>query len=117
LLPSHLLHLNGIESVVLGVRSHDSGKNRIRAGVLEHPVKQMLIEAGVGARGRAHEDVSLWVDRLVGLTGAKRIYRARPTVQNPWRRLRNLAPCGRRSCRAISNTGRARPSWPTVCRL
>ena len=36
LLLSHLLHLNGIESVVLEARSRDYVENRIRAGVLEH---------------------------------------------------------------------------------
>ena len=50
LLLSHLLHLNGIESVVLEARSRDYVENRIRAGVLEYPVEQLLIDSGVGAR-------------------------------------------------------------------
>ncbi len=63
LLLSHLLHLRGIESVVLEARSRDYVENRIRAGVLEHVVEQMLIETGVGARmqsdGLRHEGVIL----------------------------------------------------------
>jgi p-hydroxybenzoate 3-monooxygenase len=66
LLLSHLLHLNGIDSVVLEARSRDYVENRIRAGVLEHPVEQLLIESGVGARmqaeGLAHEGVNLRFD-------------------------------------------------------
>ena len=49
LLLSHLLHLRGIEFVVLEARSRDYVEHRIRAGVLEHVVAQLLTEAGVGA--------------------------------------------------------------------
>jgi p-hydroxybenzoate 3-monooxygenase len=66
LLLSHLLHLNGIESVVLEARSRDYVENRIRAGVLEYPVEQLLIDSGVGARmqveGLPHEGINLRVD-------------------------------------------------------
>ncbi len=53
LLLSHLLHLNGIESVILEARSRAYVEGRIRAGVLEQPVEQLLIDAGVGDRMRA----------------------------------------------------------------
>ena len=63
LLLSHLLHLNGIESVILEARSRAYVEGRIRAGVLEHPVEQLLTETGVGARmqaeGLPHEGVIL----------------------------------------------------------
>ncbi len=63
LLLSHLLHLNGIESVVLEARSRAYVEGRIRAGVLEHPVEQLLNDTGVGDRMRAeglpHEGVIL----------------------------------------------------------
>jgi p-hydroxybenzoate 3-monooxygenase len=63
LLLSHLLHLSGIESIVLEARSRDYVENRIRAGVLEHVVAQLLIDTGVGARmqedGLPHEGVIL----------------------------------------------------------
>jgi p-hydroxybenzoate 3-monooxygenase len=63
LLLSHLLHLAGIGSVVLETRSRAHVEGRIRAGVLEQPVEQLLVEAGVGGRMRAegmvHEGVIL----------------------------------------------------------
>jgi p-hydroxybenzoate 3-monooxygenase len=66
LLLSHLLHLHGIESVVLEARSRAYVENRIRAGVLEQPVEQLLVDTGVGERMRAeglvHEGVILRTD-------------------------------------------------------
>ena len=59
LLLSHLLHLDGIESVVLERQTRDHVENRIRAGVLEWGTRALLIEAGVGERmereGLLHE--------------------------------------------------------------
>jgi p-hydroxybenzoate 3-monooxygenase len=52
LLLSHLLHLHGIESIVLEARSRDYVENRIRAGVLEFGTEQLLNESGVGERMR-----------------------------------------------------------------
>src|ERR1700723_2426250 len=54
LLLSPLLHRCGIESIVLEARSRDYVENRIRAGVLEHVVEQLLIESGVGAHMQAN---------------------------------------------------------------
>jgi len=53
LLLSHLLHLNGIESVVLESRSRAEIEVTIRAGVLEQGSMDILNDAGVGARMRA----------------------------------------------------------------
>jgi p-hydroxybenzoate 3-monooxygenase len=52
LLLSHLLHLQGIESVVLELRSREYVENRIRAGVLEYGTEQLLNDSGVGERMR-----------------------------------------------------------------
>lgn len=52
LLLSHLLHLQGIESVVLEARSRKYVENRIRAGVLEYGTEQLLNDSGVGERMR-----------------------------------------------------------------
>ena len=52
LLLSHLLHLNGIESVVLETRSRADIEATIRAGVLEQGSMDILNEAGVGERMR-----------------------------------------------------------------
>ncbi|TDV33779.1 p-hydroxybenzoate 3-monooxygenase [Paraburkholderia caballeronis] len=53
LLLSHLLHLRGIESVVLEARGRDQIESTIRAGVLEQGTMDLLTETGVGARMRA----------------------------------------------------------------
>jgi p-hydroxybenzoate 3-monooxygenase len=63
LLLSHLLHLEGVESVVVEAQSRDYVEARIRAGVLEHGAVQTLIEAGVGERlqreGLVHRGINL----------------------------------------------------------
>jgi p-hydroxybenzoate 3-monooxygenase len=50
LLLSHLLHLAGIQSVVLESRSRAEVEATLRAGVLEQGTVDLLIEAGVGER-------------------------------------------------------------------
>ena len=47
---AHLLHLQGIESVVLEARSRKYIEERVRAGLLEHGTVELLIETGVGKR-------------------------------------------------------------------
>jgi p-hydroxybenzoate 3-monooxygenase len=63
LLLSHLLHLRGIESIVLESRSRDYVQERVRAGVLEQNTVDLLIEAGVGERmkkeGLVHYGIEL----------------------------------------------------------
>jgi p-hydroxybenzoate 3-monooxygenase len=50
LMLSHLLHLSGIQSIIVEDRSREYCENRIRAGLMENWVAQMLIETGVGER-------------------------------------------------------------------
>src|SRR4051812_43903662 len=52
LMLSHLLHLEGIESIILENRSRDYVEARIRAGVIEHWAADLLDSTGVGARMR-----------------------------------------------------------------
>jgi p-hydroxybenzoate 3-monooxygenase len=52
LLLSHLLHLRGIDSVVLETRSREQIESTIRAGVLEQGTMDLLTQAGVGERMR-----------------------------------------------------------------
>jgi p-hydroxybenzoate 3-monooxygenase len=63
LLLSHLLHLEGIDSVVLEDRSREYVEHRIRAGVLEQGTVELLTETGLGDRlhreGLVHEGVEL----------------------------------------------------------
>ena len=63
LLLGHLLHLRGVESVVLEDRSREHVEQRIRAGVLEHGTVELLVDSGVGGRllreGMVHEGIEL----------------------------------------------------------
>jgi p-hydroxybenzoate 3-monooxygenase len=58
---SHLLHLNGIESVILECRSRQYIEDRVRAGVLEQGTVDLMVETGVGERlqrdGLRHDGV------------------------------------------------------------
>jgi len=60
---AHLLHLRGIESVVLEARSREYVEQRVRAGVLEQGTVDLLVEMGVGERlqreGLIHEGIEL----------------------------------------------------------
>jgi p-hydroxybenzoate 3-monooxygenase len=63
LLLSHLLHLSGIESVVLEFRSREYCERRVRAGVLEQGTVDLLTECGLGDRmrreGLVHHGIEL----------------------------------------------------------
>jgi p-hydroxybenzoate 3-monooxygenase len=83
LLLSHLLHLEGIESVVLERRARSEIEATVRAGVLEQGTVDLLSAAGVGARlrreGFIHHGIELRfggrghrID-LHGLTGGRAI--------------------------------------------
>jgi p-hydroxybenzoate 3-monooxygenase len=60
---AHLLHLEGIESVVLESRSREHVEQRVRAGVLEQGTVDLLKQSGVGQRlvqqGLLHRGISL----------------------------------------------------------
>ena len=60
---SHLLHLQGIESVILEARTREYVQERVRAGVLEQNTVDLLTEAGVGERmrrqGLVHHGIEL----------------------------------------------------------
>ena len=83
LLLSQILHVNGIDSVVLERQTRDYVLSRIRAGVLEQGLVKMLHTAEVGSRldreGEVHSGVNLaFGDRLEridleGLTGGKTV--------------------------------------------
>jgi p-hydroxybenzoate 3-monooxygenase len=63
LLLSHLLHLQGIESVVIENRTREEIEGTIRAGVLEQGTVDLMNQMGVGARmmkeGHFHEGFEL----------------------------------------------------------
>jgi p-hydroxybenzoate 3-monooxygenase len=84
LLLGHLLHLKGIDSVILESRNHEYVIDRVRAGVLEQFTADLLTQAGVGERlhreGMRHDSVYVsFAGRrhlvpLAELTGGKAIY-------------------------------------------
>jgi p-hydroxybenzoate 3-monooxygenase len=67
LLLSHLLHLEGIESIVIETQSRQHVEERVRAGVLEQGTVELLNEAGVGERlrreGLVHHGIELGFNR------------------------------------------------------
>src|ERR1051325_5915023 len=52
LLLGHLLHLEGIESIIIENRSREYVIERVRAGVLEQGTVDLLIDTGLGERLR-----------------------------------------------------------------
>ena len=50
LMLGHLLHLHGIDSVIVENRSQEYVVERVRAGVLEQGAVDLMRDAGVGAR-------------------------------------------------------------------
>jgi p-hydroxybenzoate 3-monooxygenase len=79
----HLLHLTGIESVIIEDRSREHVIERVRAGVLEQATVDLLVETGAGGRlvkeGLFHDGIYLNVrgERrridMAALTGGRRI--------------------------------------------
>ncbi len=80
---AHLLHLQGIDCVILESRTREYVEGRVRAGVLEHLTVSLLDKIGVGARmrreGLVHTGTKLAVDGeifridLAGLTGGSTV--------------------------------------------
>ena len=68
LILSHLLHLEGIESVVLEMHTRAYIESRVRAGVLEQGTVELLTNMGLGERlhreGLVHKGIYVrWADR------------------------------------------------------
>ena len=83
LLLAQLLHLHGVDTVILERRSREYVEGRIRAGVLEQGTVDLLLSAGLGERlrreGLIHEGIELRFERrrlripLRELTGGRAI--------------------------------------------
>ena len=84
LLLSHLLHLKGIDSVILEARSRQYVEERVRAGVLEQGTVDLLCDTGLGdclqREGLVHHGIELRFDgrghriALGDLTGDRSIW-------------------------------------------
>jgi p-hydroxybenzoate 3-monooxygenase len=83
LLLAHLLHRQGIQSVILESRTRDAIESTIRAGVLEQWTVDLLIALGLGERlkreAHFHDGITLRFNRashhldFPSLTGGKRV--------------------------------------------
>jgi p-hydroxybenzoate 3-monooxygenase len=83
LMLGHLLHLAGIDSIIVENRSQEHVIERVRAGVLEQGTVDLMIDVGVGERlqrqGMRHQGVHLAFDGarhridMAGLTGGRAI--------------------------------------------
>jgi p-hydroxybenzoate 3-monooxygenase len=66
LMLARLLHLQGIESVIIENRSRDYIENRIRAGLIEHWATELLTDVGVGDRmrreGALHDGINIGIN-------------------------------------------------------
>lgn len=88
---SYLLHREGVESMILELRSREHVLSRVRAGVIEHGSAEVLRQAGLGKRmdseGFVHEGVNLAAgDRMIridfrGLTGKSVVIYGQTEVQ------------------------------------
>ena len=110
LLLSHLLHLEGISSVVLETRTREQIESTIRAGVLEQGTVDLLTEIGVGERMKREGFVHTGIELRFGgqghridlsdLTGGKAI-----TVYAQHEVIKDLVQArvetGERSCSAF----------------
>jgi p-hydroxybenzoate 3-monooxygenase len=66
---SHILYLQGIESVVIENRSRQYAEQRVRAGVLEQGTVDLLMEMGVGDRMKAEGLVHYGIELRFGGRG------------------------------------------------
>src|SRR5512146_688224 len=66
LMLARLLHLAGIESIIIENRSRDYIENRIRAGLIEHWATELLADVGVGERmkrdGAYHDGINIGIN-------------------------------------------------------
>src|SRR5690348_14331568 len=95
LMLSHLLHLEGIESIVLEAHGRDYIENRVRAGVLEQTTVDLMVQAGVGGRlkreGLPHHGIYLSFGgrrhhiNMTELTGGRSItvYAQQEVIKDP----------------------------------
>ncbi len=84
LMLARLLHLQGIESIVIENRSRTYIENRIRAGLIEHWAADFLIEVGVGARlqreGMPHWGINIGINGDLHRIDFKALVNKRVTI-------------------------------------
>src|SRR3984957_15278069 len=84
---SHLLHLQGVESVVIEARSRQYCEERVRAGLLEQGTVDLLTETGLGERlkrlGLVHYGLNLRYHRETHRIDFKELASGRGVVIYP----------------------------------
>ncbi|MGA9501924.1 MAG: 4-hydroxybenzoate 3-monooxygenase, partial [Pseudolabrys sp.] len=84
LMLSRLLHLQGIESIVIENRSRDYIENRIRAGLIEHWAADLLSDVGVGDRlqreGMLHWGINVGINGDLHRIDFKALVNKRVTI-------------------------------------
>jgi p-hydroxybenzoate 3-monooxygenase len=84
LMLARLLHLHGIESIIIENRSREYIENRIRAGLIEHWAANLLGDVGVGARlqqeGMPHWGINIGINGDLHRIDFKALVNKRVTI-------------------------------------
>jgi len=84
LMLARLLHMQGIESIIIENRSEEYIYNRIRAGLIEHWAADLLTHVGVGARmqreGMLHWGINLGINGDLHRLDFKKLVDKRVTI-------------------------------------
>ena len=84
LMLGRLLHLQGIESIIIENRSRDYIENRIRAGLIEHWAADLLTKAGIGDRmqreGILHWGINIGINGDLHRIDFKKLVNKRVTI-------------------------------------
>ena len=84
LMLARLLHLQGIESIIIENRSRDYIENRIRAGLIEHWAADLLTDLGVGERmqreGTLHWGINIGINGDLHRIDFKALVNKRVTI-------------------------------------
>jgi p-hydroxybenzoate 3-monooxygenase len=84
LMLARLLHLQGIESVIIENRSEDYIYNRIRAGLIEHWAADLITDVGAGERmkreGLLHWGINIGINGDIHRLDFKKLVNKRVTV-------------------------------------
>jgi p-hydroxybenzoate 3-monooxygenase len=84
LMLAKLLHLQGIESIIIENRSRDYIENRIRAGLIEHWAADLLADVGVGERlkreGMLHWGINIGINGGLHRIDFKALVNKRVTI-------------------------------------
>jgi p-hydroxybenzoate 3-monooxygenase len=84
LMLARLLHLQGIESIIIENRSREYIENRIRAGLIEHWAADLLVDVGVGERmqreGLLHWGINIGINGDLHRIDFKALVHKRVTI-------------------------------------